>query len=515
MATNNNLKHFTASEPAISATLIGLGQAGGRMVDEFAKIRTSSGAAAYNCLALNSNDGDLKELKYILPTNQHCLSSLGGFGKDPERALEILEKNKSIRQELTEFVTERVPQGEDMVIFFAGFGGGTGTSTLLKAVEDFFEHFNKPVLQKKMQEIYNHLTPEERVEFEMDPRVYMIEAAEEASNELTKIGIVVAEPLRSDGPDVLRQVNEFNKKVWGLAKDPVKGISFITFLDNQKFYDEFSALKSDDRNRLQIHNFRDYGNRKFAQIFHELNTATTIGGTSVVFDKQDFKRLVTEHQGCLVINKVSKPVEKVMNEHDLEKMFEESIGHSAFHEDIDLVSAEQQQDGSTAMVASKVYHLGMLAVLARDKAFSSNFIDNAKISISNELPMDGTVFSGYIQTNNDFQASVYTVYKTDALPRRLKQGLVEEYMEHQKKLRSYKYESSGIATINTLEPVEAGKLAFEDFGFETGNSAKERRKARRAALEPLAPVATTEEVTEGSEDGEKPAKKFDIMNLKF
>ena len=44
-------------------TMVGFGQAGTRMVDKFAEYTHTDGTAVYNCLALNSNDGDLAELK--------------------------------------------------------------------------------------------------------------------------------------------------------------------------------------------------------------------------------------------------------------------------------------------------------------------------------------------------------------------------------------------------------------------------------------------------------------------
>ena len=44
-------------------------------------------------LALNSNDGDLKGLKYI-PVDNRISLNLGGLGKNPQKAMKILEENK-------------------------------------------------------------------------------------------------------------------------------------------------------------------------------------------------------------------------------------------------------------------------------------------------------------------------------------------------------------------------------------------------------------------------------------
>ncbi len=51
------------NEVAVKMTMVGFGQAGTRMVDKFAEYTHTDGTAVYNCLALNSNDGDLAELK--------------------------------------------------------------------------------------------------------------------------------------------------------------------------------------------------------------------------------------------------------------------------------------------------------------------------------------------------------------------------------------------------------------------------------------------------------------------
>ncbi|KZD63360.1 hypothetical protein [Bacillus cereus] len=462
--TANNTKHFTTSEPAINFTCIGLGQAGGRMVDEFAKIK-NGGKSVYNCLALNSNKGDLKELKHILPANQICLSSLGGFGKNPQKAIEILDKNDDIRQELRDFISNRVRPADDCVLIFAGFGGGTGTSTLIKAIEDFFEEHNKPVLLEALKEIETEVGTQV---LRSNLKEYMLEATKRAEDKLLKVGIVIAQPLESDGLDVLRQVHTFNQKVWKLVQDPMKGIPFVTYLDNEQFYNEFEALTEEERDFLQVNNFRDYGNKKFCQIFHELNTAPTVGGTSVVLDKQDFRRLILEHRGCLVINKISKPLDEVLNEKVIEKMFVETVEHSAFHEDISLISVEKV-NGEEKQIAKKVYHLGILAVLAKDKEkeFSSNFIDRARKEISSKLPITGTFFSGFISGYTSFQTHTYAVYKTNALPRRVEKGIVEELGNQVQRFKNMEFQKTEFEQIGDFAFLaEDDPIDFEGFGLE-------------------------------------------------
>ena len=66
-------KSFTKNEIAVNMTMVGFGQAGTRMADEFAKIKNANGQSVYNCLALNSNDGDLDGLEHIPSVNKVSL----------------------------------------------------------------------------------------------------------------------------------------------------------------------------------------------------------------------------------------------------------------------------------------------------------------------------------------------------------------------------------------------------------------------------------------------------------
>ncbi|GAA3333632.1 hypothetical protein GCM10020331_098430 [Ectobacillus funiculus] len=92
-----------------------------------------------------------------------------------------------------------------------------------------------------------------------------------------------------------------------------------------------------------------------------------------------------------------------------------------------------KKDDHGNIVTSKIHHFGMLAVLDQPKGFGDAFIDDAKADIIQRLPIRETVFNGYIVSKNDFNTSVYTFFKTEALPTRLAKGLVEEYKEYQEK----------------------------------------------------------------------------------
>lgn len=451
---------FTSNAPAIDMTMVGFGQAGNRMVDLFAKLKKKDGTPVYNCLALNSNDGDLEGLQHISKSNMVSLN-LGGLGKNPEKAIKIIEEKQEVKEKLKTFITERVRPSDELVLFFAGLGGGTGTSTIIKAIEEFNDYHNKPIIKEELLNLQKETDPKE---FKQNLKRYMVRAMKNAENRTVKIGVVASIPVRDDGPDVLRQVNEFSQRIWKLARDKSKGISFVIFPDNQKFSDEFESLTESVKSGLKIDNYRDYANLQIRDIIHEINTATSGGGTSVTFDKADFKRLVLEHNGCLVLNKVEKNVKEVTNEHSIKEMFMESIGSSYLHDSIQLI--EEDENGNKQ--ASKVHHVGLLAVLAKDKPFSSSFIDSSKKALVEQLPINGTVFSGYLVGNNDYQVSAYTFYKTEALPTRLAKGLVTEYEEFRARQQQFIFKNSAIASIAATseeDEFDSMDIDLSDFGI--------------------------------------------------
>lgn len=449
-------KTFTNNKPAINMTMVGFGQAGTRMVDNFAALKDENNKPYYNCLALNSNDGDLQGLKHVDKANRVSLN-LGGLGKNPQKAIKILEENEEVNYKLKQFINERVRPSDDLVVFFAGLGGGTGTSTIVRAIDEFHNTYNKPKIKEEFDKIQAKVPG---TELKDNLKSYMKLALKNAEERFVKVGIIVTLPLRADGPDALRQVNDFAQRIWKVANDKTKGIAFVLFADNQHFYDEFKKLPENER--AGIENYRDYANIRISEIIHELNTATTGGGTEVTFDSQDFRRIVLENTGCLVINRLAHPINEVNNGYDVKNMFIEAMKGSSFHQPIELM----QQDGDSIR-ASKVHHMGLLAILDQKKTIGSGFIDDARVEITENpsFSITGTVFTGYLEEKNDHSASVYTFYKTDGLPTRLSRGLVKEYEEFQERQKAIVYEKSSIQTIATDEDDDDFEFNFEDFGL--------------------------------------------------
>lgn len=433
---------FRKNPPSISLTIVGFGQAGSRIADKFAEFKAADGkTSVYNTLALNSNDGDLAELKHV-PLDNRISLKLGGMGKDPEKGLKVLEENVSARNILLDFVRNKIQPSDDLTLFIAGLGGGSGTATIIKAIEEFHEYHNNSLLKAKLLEIRDKVGNDA---FRENIKTYQAEAFREVKDKYKKVGVIVTLPTRSDGPDVLRQVNAFSTKIWETTKNRTKGIAFTIFADNQMFYDRFQKLTNKDR----FNNYRDFANVEISSIFHEINTATNGGGTSVTFDSNDFRRVIMEHGGCLILNRVEENVRTLTNAADLKRLFLSSIEANNFH---DPVKLEEVDESSQEKSYAKVFHVGLLGIIPPDlKNIGSSFIDDAKDEISQRLPLQGTIFSGFLNEYNNYNATIYTFYKVDALPARLSTGLVKEYEDFKAKHRDVRYKSEGIQQIAVAE----------------------------------------------------------------
>lgn len=445
------IKNLTLNQPAIDITMVGFGQAGSRIVDEFAKFQTAEGKQTYHCFALNSNDGDLKGLKFIDPRNRVSLQ-LGGLGKNPEKAMKILTTDVTAKERIAQFITNKLDTDNHPVIFFAGLGGGTGTATIIQVIKDFHNHYNKPKIEQVLKAMITQFGEdkyrEKKIEFHQL-------AFQIASENFRKIGIVACIPLRKDGPDVLRQVNKFAQEIWDLANDVTKSVAWVTFPDNQFFYEQFANLPQNKKNELD--NFRDYANKEIANTIHRINVAANIGGTSLVLDSQDLKRAWWEHQGCLIISKQEVPVSTLNTNEDVTKLFKTALSKSHLHGHVNLVNKEGK--------VSQVHHVGLLAIMDRSKNFGNgSFIENAVEDLHEILPVSGTVFSGYIEENNNENVTVYTFYKARVLPERLEKGLVEEYKQYMEENKKLTFTTANIQTITEKSKIDID--AFADIGID-------------------------------------------------
>ena len=483
------------SKPALKTVYVGFGQGGCRIVDVFASFKTSEGIPHYATYGLNSNKNDFMELKHIPQTNLVSLD-LNGFGKDPTEAIDVLSLHKPSQVKIDNFVDNFYDPEADLIVFCASMGGGTGTSTIIKTLEAYIEKYINPqinfalgkMLESKgiTMEQFNTLPLEQR-------NMAKLRAFDVAykMNRIKKIGIIATIPVRSDGPNTLAQVNKFTNYLWQLAKNPLKGIAFVTFPDNQKFYDDWSK----DKDRLQQKNYRDYANYQTAEVFHELNLGTNMGGTDVTFDPKDFRKVMLEGEGCLNINRLSTNSNQITSSNDMYDLLSTSFGGSLLHAPIVL----QEKDEETQQIQhQKVFNVGLLTVTNSElKDIGSAYLDEVKEHISSSLYLNGSIFTGTVNLSKTaFQTVAYTFYKTMGLPERLSKGLVEELNQYRQQKGSLTFKTDTIASANTsfatersLENIQEVSLtgslgAGLDFlsGFETSKDTSVKEENNGHAL---------------------------------
>ena len=115
------------AEVSINLAVIGVGQAGSRVAEEFHK-------CGYDTGVINTSAQDLKFIN-VLPNQKLLLEgSLGGTGKDLDLGREIFEANENI---VLDFV-EGVAEGNDMIFLAVSGGGGTGSSSVATMVPMLF-----------------------------------------------------------------------------------------------------------------------------------------------------------------------------------------------------------------------------------------------------------------------------------------------------------------------------------------------------------------------------------------
>lgn len=434
--------HFN-SEPALKTTFVGFGQGGCRMVDIFASFKNVNGQPYYSTFGLNSTRNDFMELKHI-PENNLLSLDLNGFGKDPIEAIDVLGMHEPSINKINQFAEDIFNKEDDVVVFCTTLGGGTGTSTIIKTVEAYIAKHITPNIDKMLGKMLERegITLEQFAnsskDIQLKTRIQALETCYRFGH-IKKIGIIAALPVRSDGPRTLKYVNQFANYLWNLSKNPLKGIAFICFPDNQKFYDDWSK----DKEKNMQKNYRDYANVQTAEVFHELNLGTNMGGTDVTFDPKDFRKVMLEGQGCLNINRVAKNVNQITSGKDMYELLSDAFNGSLLHDPIRLQSVDEE---TSKIVHQKVFNVGLLAVTNNDiKNVGSAFLDEVKEKIATEIFVNGSIFTGNVQMNRtSFQAVAYAFYKSQGLPERLSTGLVNELEKYREQKISTTYKTDTI-----------------------------------------------------------------------
>lgn len=460
---------FNEQKPSIPFSMVGFGQAGSRIANEFAKFKYSDPSGAmmncYKVFAFNSTSRDFAGLNEIPESNLIDLN-LDGFGKAPSLAYDYLLANEGVYKQIEEMVDKAYQSSKELIVFSAGLGGGTGTASILIATKIFItKYVNEIVKNRAIKMVEQHGFTYE--EFANDPELsknlgqlhqQAYEHAEQLG-ELKKLGLIVTLPKRSDGPGVLREVNKFVNELWELTTVEQNRIAFILPVDNQKASDEWNKKKDS----INFKTFRDYANDSVANLLHEINCATNMGGSDITFDAQDFRRCILENQGTLVIGKKAINKGDIVNSDSMFNALSDAWqdGH-ILHDKIEWEIILEEED---TIGYHEVYNVGLLTVMNPDvvgeRKINTSYLDSTQDYLSANFSLVGEckIFSGQIETkavtNNVY---AYTFCKTSALPKRLSTGLVEEYHEYNERVKQETFVKSKIQRLDdSIETPSQGK----------------------------------------------------------
>jgi len=260
----------------LKLAVIGLGQAGGKMAQEFARL-------GVDVLAINTAKSDLDDLTMIEKENKILLGSIGGASKDIRVGRQAILDNQALVAEVLQ--RDKIVDA-DFVFVIAGLGGGTGNGGL-------------PTVIRALNKIRAHKS------YKGNP-----------TN-----GVIVSVP------------GNWEKR--GLKKNAVAGLSAIKALidtqkvgsvlivDNEKLANDFTEINR----KLYEHTveWEAYGNMTIASTIFELMVATSLPQVNS-FDKSEFIDVFST-PGFITIGK-QKLEDREINEQELERTVVRSFTQS-------------------------------------------------------------------------------------------------------------------------------------------------------------------------------------------
>jgi len=229
----------------LKMAFIGLGQGGGRIVDQF----VSTNPEVYTGLAINTAINDLESLKHIPIGNRVALEGNAyGAGRTPDIAKSALVENAYD----VGAKARHICKDTQYVWLVAGLGGGTGTGCL-----DF-----------------------------------MIDYIDDIFDDIP-VGIVVTLPRDDDG-----QIQKFNAlgvlaKIHKAIVD--QRVRAVLMVDNERFYSQLAGSKN------HTLDWRDQSNEALVRMIDEINRITIASGESN-FDRMDLLNFLS-YSGCLTVGR--------------------------------------------------------------------------------------------------------------------------------------------------------------------------------------------------------------------
>lgn len=335
---------------------IGLGQAGGKMVDAFYELTDKQGKPHYQGMAVNSFSGDLKALKNVPEFHRYGLKGYEkGCARDPRLGYQALEEHDNNKRVFE--MMERIFADAEFIFICAGLGGGTGTGTLLPMI-DYVKYLGKPA------------------------------------------GVIITIPRNADSMEEKANALEVLMQLDGMIS---RGeVAAVIPVPNEKLYRDYLLANKQGLIKNDV-DWKQDSNRKIAGILHEINIATALA-SSDAFDSGDFQKILLQ-SGCLQFTKT-----KVHSRMESMEELAGSISRSIKNDSM-LASGFDHDTAS---------HLGVIIFRPRNMKHSSVYNDmQVKDLIEKELkkaaPHTLGEYTGLLEWESDY-VLIYTVIGGLALP---------------------------------------------------------------------------------------------------
>ncbi|OAB28468.1 FtsZ/tubulin family protein [Paenibacillus macquariensis] len=350
------------ADSGLKMGFVGLGQGGSKITDAFAGIKRINGEQVYPCIIVNSNKGDMNDLKNI--PARFRLPLIGyetGVGKDPDIGRKAFEENGST---IFEVIGEEM---KDCNIIFVvnSMGGGTGTGAvniLVDAIADFL-HVPVAVIttlprpnQVESLNAYNAMV-------ELAPKLNEIRTNEEDDN----------------GYRVLQS---------------------LVILDNEKIVKEHSEAPEVKNLTWDL-----YSNYKVASILHEWSVLTSLE-SAFTLDAADLLNHIILAGGVITFAKKKINLEEVTNNEDLiNEIISTYKGRNVLANGFDY-----EKD---------MRSLALVVVLPRDRKdrINQDTLEVIRTRMKVELP-NVDVYLGSVTYGSKTNAIVYTMANMGGLPER-------------------------------------------------------------------------------------------------
>lgn len=267
---------------SLKFAILGLGQCGGRLAQSFYELGYKKN------IVINTSYHDLADL--TIPTKIK-VGTTDGAGKNMDISSSAFAKEKSnILLQMNKIFGQDV----DHIIVCAGAGGGTGSGTIIPAIE-----LSKLYLKQ-----------------------IGLENAEQ------KVGAIATIPTNNESSSPIVKQNSLKvlTSLSEMAND--KQISPFIVIDNDRVKKLFP--------RLTVSQFYPTINKTIVQLFHTFNVISTKESDLISFDKADYKSIICS-AGHMVMGAVT--VKDYSNSESLSRALRNNIETTLLAEEFDLETA--------------------------------------------------------------------------------------------------------------------------------------------------------------------------------